>query len=86
MDPVMYARCQAIIEQERAGEAVPWERVDPAARDKASGAAAWRALLGLPPLKSDFDVDATEDFEGLSKVVGVVLVGHKKRGTGRKGR
>ena len=86
LDPVMYARCQEIIEQERAGEAVAEERVDPAARDKASGAAAWRALLGLPPLKSDFDVDATEDFEGLSKVVGVVLVGHKKRGTGRKGR
>ena len=86
LDPVMYARCQEIIAQERAGEAVPEERVDPAARDKASGAAAWRALLGLPPLKSDFDVDATEDFKGLNKVVGVVLVGHKKRGTGRKGR
>ena len=86
LDPVMYARCQAIIAQERAGEAVAEERVDPAGRDKASGAAAWRALLGLPPLKSDFDVDATEDFKGLNKVVGVVLVGHKKRGTGRKGR
>ena len=86
LDPVMYARCQAIIEQERAGEAAPEERVDPAARDKASGAAAWRALLGLPPLLSDFDVDAAEDFEGLNKVLGVVLTSHKKHGTGRKGR
>lgn len=86
LDPVMYARCQEIIAQEKAGEKAAEAAAHKAGRDKVSGAAAWRALLGLPPLKSDYDVDAEKDFVGLNKVVGVVLTSHKKHGTGRKGR
>ena len=89
MSPKNVAAIKATIEaraaidvSEKAAEAAAHK----AGRDRVSGAAAWRALLGLPPLKSDYDVDAEKDFVGLNKVVGVVLTSHKKHGTGRKGR
>ena len=83
LDPVVYAECQKIIEQEALAEKAV---IAPEDVNRVSGEAAWRALNGLPPLKSDYDVDPDSDFEGLNNVVGVVLRSDKPHGTGRKGR
>lgn len=83
LDPVMYARCQQVIALEAVYEA---KGLPACETSHVNGEAAWRALLGLPPLESDFDVDTEKDFADLKKAEGVVVKGHKPRGTGRNGR
>lgn len=75
LDPVVYAECQKIIAEEceanpNSAEYREWLRDREGYRmqkPRRNPKAVWRALIGLPPLLSDADVDMDNDFKGMSK-------------------
>lgn len=76
LDPVVYAGCQKIIAEENKAyknseEYQAWVRMfwnrRHESKEQFNPQAAWRALLGLPPLKSDYDLDHEKDFQDLPK-------------------